>query len=56
MQQPADFLNLNLGVYSPGSIGQKCDWINKWTKAKHRTFAECFVAFTAVTLIFNTVN
>jgi intergrase/recombinase len=56
MQQPADFLHLSLGVYSPESIGQKRDWIKKWTKAQHRTFAERFVAFTAVTLIFDTVN
>jgi hypothetical protein len=56
MQQPIDFLQLNTGVYSPESIGKKRDWIQKWTKAEHRTFAECFVAFTAATLIFDTVN
>jgi hypothetical protein len=56
MQQPADFLQLNIGVYFPESIGKKHDWIQKWTKAEHRTFAECFVAFTAATLIFDTVN
>jgi hypothetical protein len=57
LQQPADFLHLNLGAYSPEPIGKKCDWIQKWMKAEHRsTFAERFVAFTAATLIFNTVN
>jgi ribonucleotide reductase beta subunit family protein with ferritin-like domain len=56
MQQPTDFLQLNIGVYSPESIGKKRDWIQKWTKAEHRTFAERFVAFTAATLIFDTVN
>jgi hypothetical protein len=56
MQQPADFLHLNMGIYSLESIGKKRDWIQKWTKAEHHTFAECFVAFTAVTLIFDTVN
>jgi ribonucleotide reductase beta subunit family protein with ferritin-like domain len=56
MQQPADFLHLNLVVYSPESIKQKHDWIQKWTKTEHRTFAEHFVAFMAATLIFDTVN
>jgi hypothetical protein len=56
MQQPADFLHLNLGVYSPESIGQKRDWIQKWTKAEHRTFTERFVVFMAASLIFDTIN
>jgi hypothetical protein len=56
MQQPINFLQLNTGMYSPESIGKKRDWIQKWTKAEHRTFAERFVAFTAATLIFDTVN
>jgi hypothetical protein len=56
MQQPADFLQLNIGVYSPELIRKKCDWIQKWTKVEHRTFAERFVAFTAATLIFDTIN
>jgi ribonucleotide reductase beta subunit family protein with ferritin-like domain len=56
MQQPADLLHLNLGAYSPEPIEKKCDWIQKWTKAEHCTFAEHFMAFTAATLIFDTVN
>jgi hypothetical protein len=56
MQQPVNFLSLNMGIYSPESIKKKCEWIKKWTKAEHRTFAECFVAFTAATMIFKTVN
>jgi ribonucleotide reductase beta subunit family protein with ferritin-like domain len=56
MQQPADFIQLNIEMYSPESIGKKRDWIQKWTKAEHRTFAERFVAFTAATLIFDTVD
>jgi hypothetical protein len=56
MQQPADFLHLNMGVYSPEPIGKKRNWIQKRTKAKHHTFAECFVAFTSAMLIFDTVN
>jgi xanthine/uracil/vitamin C permease (AzgA family) len=56
MQQPIDFLQLNTGVYSPESIRKKRDWIQKWTKAERHTFAERFVAFTAATLIFDTVN
>jgi hypothetical protein len=56
MQQPTDFLYHNLGVYSPVPIKQKCDWIQKSTKTEHHTFAECFVAFTAASLIFDTVN
>jgi ribonucleotide reductase beta subunit family protein with ferritin-like domain len=56
MQQPADFLNLNMGIYSPELIGKKRDWIQKWTKAEHRTFAECFIAYTAATMIFDTIN
>jgi hypothetical protein len=40
MQQPADFLHLNLGIYSAEPIGKKCDWIQKWMKADHHTFAE----------------
>jgi ribonucleotide reductase beta subunit family protein with ferritin-like domain len=59
MQQPADFLYHNLGVYSLMSIEQKHNWIQKWTKtAEHRTFAECFVAafMAASLLIFNTVS
>jgi hypothetical protein len=43
-------------MYSPEAIGKKRDWIQKWTKAEHRTFAECFVAFMAATLIFDTVD
>jgi hypothetical protein len=32
-------------------------WIQQWTKAEHRTFAERCVAFTAATLrIFDTDN
>jgi hypothetical protein len=56
MQQPVDFLSLNMGVDSPESIEKKREWIKKWTKAEHRTFAERFVAFTAATMIFETVN
>jgi hypothetical protein len=56
MQQPSDFLHLNLGAYSPEPIEKKRDWIQKWMKAEHHTFAECFVAFTATLLIFNTAN
>jgi hypothetical protein len=56
MQQPADFLHIILSVNSPESTGQKRDWIQKWTKAEHRTFAKCFVAFTAVMMIFDTIN
>jgi ribonucleotide reductase beta subunit family protein with ferritin-like domain len=56
MQQPADFLHLNLGAYYPEPIEKKRNWIQKWTKAEHRTFAERFVAFTAATLIFDTVH
>jgi hypothetical protein len=43
-------------MFSPEAIGKKRDWIQKWTKAEHRTFAERFVAFTAATLIFDTVD
>jgi hypothetical protein len=56
MQQPAVILNLNMGVYSLESIEKKREWIQKWTKAEHRTFAERFVAFTAVMVIFDTTN
>jgi hypothetical protein len=56
MEQPTDFLYHNLGVYSPVSIEQKRDWIQKWTKTEHRTFSERFVTFTAASLIFDTVN
>jgi hypothetical protein len=56
MQQPVDFLSLNMGVYSPEPIEKKREWIKKWTKAEHHTFAERFIAFTAATMIFKTVN
>jgi hypothetical protein len=36
-----------------GDIGSV---VKKWTKAEHRTFAERFIAFTAATMIFKTVN
>jgi hypothetical protein len=55
MQQPADFLHLNLGAYYLEPIEKKRNWIQKWTKAD-RTFAERFVAFTAAMLIFDTVH
>jgi hypothetical protein len=35
---------------------KKRDWIQKWTKAEHRTFAECFVAFTAAMMIYDIIN
>jgi ribonucleotide reductase beta subunit family protein with ferritin-like domain len=57
MQQTVDFLFHNHDVYAPEpSIGQKREWIQKWTKSKHPTFAKWFVAFTAATLIFDTIN
>jgi ribonucleotide reductase beta subunit family protein with ferritin-like domain len=56
MQQPTDFLYHNLDVCSSVSIEQKCNCIQKWTKTEHRTFAECFVAFTVASLIFKTIN
>jgi hypothetical protein len=37
MQQPVDFLSLNMGIYSPESIKKKRELIKKWTKAEHRT-------------------
>jgi hypothetical protein len=56
MQQSVDFLSLNMGIYSLESIEKKREWIKKWTKAEHRTFAERFVAITAATMIVETVN
>jgi hypothetical protein len=57
MQQPDDLLFHNPAVYTSKLISQKCNWIQKWTKAQCRTFAECFVAFTAAMLLtFDTVN
>jgi hypothetical protein len=54
MQQINNFLFHNFGIRSPEPISQKREWIHKWTKSEHHTFAEWFVAFTAATLIFNT--
>jgi hypothetical protein len=57
MQQTVDFLFHNHDVYSPEPIGQKREWIQKWMKSEHCTFAEWFVAFsTAAMLIYDTVN
>jgi hypothetical protein len=56
MQEPEDFHYYNLGIYSPKEIGDKINWVQKWTRAEHRTFAECFVAFAAAKLIFGSTN
>jgi hypothetical protein len=32
------------------------EWIEKWMKAAHRTFAERFFTFTAAKFIFGTTN
>jgi hypothetical protein len=56
MQEPEDFLYYNLEVYSTEEIVGKINWIQKWTRAEHRTFAERFAAFASAELIFNTTN
>jgi ribonucleotide reductase beta subunit family protein with ferritin-like domain len=56
MQNPQDFYYYNLGIYSPEEIKDKSNWIQKWTRAEHLTFAERFVAFAAAELIFGTTN
>jgi hypothetical protein len=37
-------------------IVSKINWIQKWTRAEHCTFAKCFAAFASAELIFNTTN
>jgi hypothetical protein len=56
MQEPEDFHYYNLGLYSPEEIGDKINWVQKWTRAEHRTFTERFVAFAAAEFIFGTTN
>jgi hypothetical protein len=56
MQDPEDFHYYNLGNYASEEITDKISWVQKWTRAEHRTFAERFVAFAAAELIFGSTN
>jgi hypothetical protein len=56
MQDPEDFHYYKLGAYSLEEIAGKINWIQKWTRAEHRTFAKRFAAFPSAKRIFNTTN
>jgi ribonucleotide reductase beta subunit family protein with ferritin-like domain len=58
MQKPEDFhFHSNMGAnHASEAIENKNEWVQKWTRAEHRTFAERFVAFIAAELIFGTAN
>jgi ribonucleotide reductase beta subunit family protein with ferritin-like domain len=57
MQKPEDFYFHNMGAnHASEAIENKNEWVQKWTRAEHRTFAERFVAFIAAELIFGTAN